>query len=90
MEQVEEKQQRSLSAIAKDILRDWKNMCVYAKPYVLAMSDLSTLDDGYWFEDGESIVLKFLANAQTWRGEVARKVKQELREMLELHQRKGA
>jgi hypothetical protein len=33
------------------------------------------------FESAQSIVLYFLANANTWRSDVARRVKQELKEM---------
>lgn len=46
------------------------------------MSDLSSIDDNYMFDSAKSIVLYFLANAQSWRGEVARRIKAELKAMV--------
>ena len=41
-----------------------------------------TIQENYFLDSAESIVLYFLSNAQTWRGEVARRIKKELKEML--------
>lgn len=76
-----EKKQRKLYEIAKEIRSNWKNVYFGAEPYLKAMESLSTMDDYYLYEDAKSIVIYFLANAQTWRGEVARRVKKELNEM---------
>jgi hypothetical protein len=72
---------RPLSEIAKEIRKDWTSPYFGAVPYLDAMSTLSTIDQDYFCDSGVSIVLYFLANAQTWRGPVARRVKAELKSM---------
>lgn len=74
--------QRSLSEIANEIRKDWKKVYFGAVPYLQAMSTLNSVDDNYMFDSGRSIVNYFLANAGTWRGEVARRVKKELNSMV--------
>jgi hypothetical protein len=73
------KQARSLSTIAAEIRKDWNNVYFGAKPYLDAMSTLDSVKDSYDMDSGQSIVRYFLANAGTWRGEVARRVKAELK-----------
>ena len=42
--------------------------------------DVIQIHDGkYFLDDWTSIVVYFLSNAQTWRGDVAREVKKELK-----------
>ena len=72
---------RSLSKIACEIAREWPNVNYAARPYFEAMRELSSVNDSYGLDDGKSIVLYFLANAGTWRGEAAKRIKAELREM---------
>ena len=74
--------QRSLSEIANEIRKDWKKVYFGAVPYLDAMSTLNSVNDNYMFDSGRSIVIYFLANANTWRGEVARRVKKELNSMV--------
>lgn len=69
---------RTLHEIAREVRADWKNVYFGAKPYLDAMSTLNSIEDNYYEDSGESIVLYFLANAQTWRGETARRIKLEL------------
>ena len=69
---------RSLSVIAAEVRKDWKKPYFGAVPYLQAMMCLDKITDNYGFDTGKSIVLYFLANAGTWRGEVARRVKKEL------------
>lgn len=72
--------EKKLSEIALIIGCAWgEKMYFGAKPYVEAMADLESIDDNYYYDTGKSIVLYFLANAQTWRGETARAVKKELK-----------
>ena len=73
---------RPLFEIAKEIQGDWKKPYFGAVPYLDAMSQLSSIDDKYILDSASSIVAYFLANAGTWRGDVARRVKKELNEML--------
>lgn len=72
---------RPLYEIAADIRRDWTKVNYAAQPYLEAMSSLNTIDDKYYWDAGKSVVLYFLANAGTWRGDVAKRIKQELKEM---------
>ena len=73
---------RPLWLIADDIIADWKNPYFGAKPYIHAMSQLDSITDNYYHDSAEMVVRYFLANANTWRGTVARNVKAELRGML--------
>lgn len=72
-------QPRSLYTIAAEIRKDWKNVYFGATPYLHAMSTLNSINDDYGCDSGKSIVLYFLANASTWRGETARRIKAELK-----------
>lgn len=72
---------RPLSTIAAEIRRDWKKINYAAKPYLDAMSQLHSPSDKFYAEDGKSIILYFLSNASGWRGDVAKRIKSELKEM---------
>jgi hypothetical protein len=72
---------RPLSLIVKEIRADWKNVNYAAKPYLDAMETLGSIKENYFCDSGVSVVLYFLCNAQTWKGEVARRVKKELNAM---------
>lgn len=73
---------RPLYQIAQDISREWKKPHYTAVPYLQAMKELHTIDDNYMFDSGQSVVRYFLSNAGQFKGEQARKLKQELRSML--------
>ena len=73
---------RKIQEIASEILQDWKKPYFGAIPYIEAMLQLNTIHDDYYLDTAESVVIYFLANAQTWRGETAKRIKAELREML--------
>ena len=72
---------RTLNEIAKDIKKDWTKVYFGAVPYLDAMSTLSSINEDYGMDSGRSIVIYFLSNATTWRGEVARNIKKELKAM---------
>ena len=73
---------RPLFAIAKEIEQDWGPKVNYAaRLYLNAMRSLSSPADSYGYDSGKSVCLYFLANASGWRGETARRVKKELREI---------
>ena len=72
---------RPLYEVAEEIRNDWKNVYFGAKPYLDAMSCLESINDNYGWDSGKSIVLYFLANASSWRGETARRIKKELNAM---------
>lgn len=77
---------RNLSDIAKDIRANWKNVYFGAEPYLQAMEQIHSTepDAPYLFEDAETQVMYFLANAQYWRGEAARRIKSELKKQYNL------
>ena len=75
---------RPLYEIAKTIKQEAKanpraSWVLYAAPYVDALASLSTTQDDYYADSGESVVRYCLANLSTWRGETARAVKAELK-----------
>lgn len=73
---------RPIYEIAAEITNDWKNVYFGAKPYLGAMYHLNSIKSTYGLDSGRSVVAYFLANASTWRGETARRVKKELNAML--------
>lgn len=73
---------RPLYEIAREIRKTWTKVSPYAEPYLEAMQSLNTINDNYYYDSGKSVVLYFLSNANTWRGEDARRIKAELKEML--------
>lgn len=72
---------RPLYEIAREIKKDWKNIYFGARPFLDAMATLDSINDMYMFDTAKSIVLYFLANASTWRGETAKRIKAELKAM---------
>jgi hypothetical protein len=76
-----DKQERSLSAIAREIKSDWKNVYFGAVPYLNAMGTLNSIKDDYGMDSGKSIVLYFLSNASGWRGSKAKEIKLELKKL---------
>ena len=86
------KYRRTIADIAYDIRRDWGNPVtpgskrkgIYfgALPYLNAMAHLGTIHDKYFLDDARSIVLYFLSNATTYRGQRARELKAELKALL--------
>ena len=79
---------RPLYMIAHEIGANWNkrssgtDLYFGAIPYLSAMSTLNSINDNYGMDSGRSIVAYFLANAGTWRGETAKRVKKELNAML--------
>jgi hypothetical protein len=72
---------RTISEIAREIRANWRPVYFGAVPYLDAMMSLSSVKDTYGCDDAKSIVLYFLCNATTWRGDVARRIKTELKSM---------
>jgi hypothetical protein len=74
---------RNLRIIANEVRADWKKVNYGAKPYLDAMAKLDHLYDNYYYDRADMIVRYFLSNASSWRGDKAREIKAELKEMLE-------
>ena len=73
---------RPLYLIAQEVRRDWGSKVNYAaKPYLDAMGSLDKISDNYGMDSAKSVVLYFLSNASSWRGETAKRVKAELKTM---------
>jgi hypothetical protein len=75
-------QTRPLYEIAREIRNDWKKVYFGAVPYLNAMQTLDSMSDKYDMDSARTIVAYFLANAMTWKGETARRIKAELNKML--------
>jgi hypothetical protein len=70
---------RELYLIADEIKRDWKKVNYGAVPYLDAMGCLRTINNKYGADTAHSVVLYFLSNAGQWKGEVAKRIKLELK-----------
>lgn len=76
----------TLREISQLIHKHWKRVYFGAVPYLDAMYAMKVVDPrgfNFGYDSAESVVLYFLANAQTWRGAVARMVKAELKRRVE-------
>lgn len=72
----------TLSEIAYAIEKNWGKVSPYAKPYLDAMKQLSSINDSYYADSGASMVMYFLANASSYRGETAKAHKELLKKLL--------
>lgn len=71
---------RPIYEIAAEIKAVWGTKVNYAaKPYLEAMLDLTDRNSKYAYDDAIDIVLRFLSNATSFRGETARNLKSELK-----------
>lgn len=71
----------TISEIAFLIRKEWKKINFAAEPYLEAMECFDGVDPKvlmYGLDDGVSVVLYFLGNANSFRGDLAREVKREL------------
>jgi len=74
---------RELCVIAQEIRKDWGAKVNFgAKPYLDAMTQLYSVEDMYFNDTADSIVRYFLSNARAWRGDVAKRIKAELKELI--------
>jgi hypothetical protein len=73
---------RTIREIAQEVRKDWSPVNYAARPYLDAMLELERITEKYYADSAESVVAYFLANAHTWRGETARRVKKELNQMI--------
>jgi len=65
------------SHIARSIRKDWNRVSPYAEPYLKAMER-----DDYGYDGVLSVLLRFLSNAGSYRGDNARAYKAELKHLI--------
>lgn len=76
---------RLISDIAKDIRAEWGAKVNYAaKPYLDAMRYIDMPGDDYGLDSAKEIVVRFLCNASSFRGERARELKGELKDIFNI------
>lgn len=73
---------RNIHEIAAEIRKDWKNVNYAAKPYLDAMGALTDIDSKFFYDDARSILVYFLSNASSWRGDTAKAIKAEIKLMI--------
>jgi hypothetical protein len=72
----------TVSEIARAIAKDWKTINPYAAEYLNAMLNIESVEDTYYADSAKSVVMYFLANASSYRGENARSYKALLKAMV--------
>lgn len=72
---------RPLYLVAAEIAADWEKPYFGAVPYLNAMFTMVKPGENYMADSEWNIIIYFLSNATTWRGEVARRIKAELKTM---------
>lgn len=75
----------TLKGVSKQIRADWENINPIAEIYLKSLEQCNTLDSIVNGEDGAYWVSYFLANANGWRGEKARTIKNYLRKIKEYY-----
>jgi hypothetical protein len=73
---------RPIYEIASEVRKDWERPYFAARPYLDAMRQLDGIRDDYGHDSAVSVVSYFLSNANSWKGETARRVKAELRALI--------
>ena len=74
---------RPIYEIALEIKSLWKKPYFGAVPYLDAMVHLNSINDYFFLDSAKEVVLYFLANASTFRGEDARRLKAELKSLVQ-------
>ncbi len=72
----------TVSEIAHAIAKDWTNVSPYAADYLNAMKEIRSVEDNYYADSAKSVIMYFLANASSYRGDNARAYKALLKEMI--------
>jgi len=74
---------RAINIIAREIKQDWTKPYFGAVPYLDAMQSLGSIHSYYYQDSASNVIMYFLANANTWRGDKARAIKAELKAMIQ-------
>ena len=73
---------RPIHEIASDIKTVWKKVNYGAMPYLSAMMWLDKPTDNYGGDSATLIISYFLSNASSWRGDIAKAIKKELKQLI--------
>jgi hypothetical protein len=73
---------RPIYSIAREIRQYWKKVYFAAVPYLDAMAALDSSKDSFGYDSAANIIRYFLANASAWRGETAKRIKSELKNLI--------
>jgi len=71
---------RPINMIAYDIIDAWNKPHYAAIPYLNALMSLKDKTSRYGYDSAEGIILRFLGNASTFRGQRAKELKTELKQ----------
>lgn len=74
---------RPIHEIADDITKHWQKPYFAAVPYISAMRWLFDLNSYYLMEPASHIIRGFLGASVYWRGADAKRIKLELKQMLD-------
>jgi hypothetical protein len=73
---------RPVYKIAEEILKDWRAPHFAARPYLAAMLTINNEHENYGQDTAKSIILYFLSNSITYRGNKAKELKTELKQLI--------
>lgn len=72
----------TVSEIAHAIAQEWVTINPYAAEYLNAMKEITDINSNYYADSSKSVVMYFLANAGSYRGDNARAYKALLKAMV--------
>lgn len=75
---------RPLYEICDEIRKDWRPMPEYAKAHFRAIECANSINEMYGCDSVKSEVCYFLNAASVWKGDVARRIKLELKALVGL------
>jgi hypothetical protein len=73
---------RTVREIASEIESTWTNVNYAARPYLNAMHYMDNGTSFFGADRGSDVILYFLSNARTYRGDDAKRIKAELKAMV--------
>lgn len=72
----------TIDDLGYEILHEWKDIPQKAFVYADSITKLNNINDNIGYDSGKIIIEYFLLNSRGWNGEVARKIKEELKKRL--------
>lgn len=73
---------RTIKEIAQEIQSDWKTANKEASQYLIMMEVLKTMNDKFINKDATTIVINFLVSARGYRSDKAKRIKNELKNLI--------